>query len=370
MVKGNMKGIIKLSRNRVRRNYLGGKGIDLLHGSESHGAENYPEEWIGSLTQAVNLGMEEIPNEGLAYLYRDGEKVLLRDLIEENRSYYLGENADPSEPPQMGVLVKILDSAMRLHIQAHPDREYARKYLHSKYGKLECYYILSVQDPENARIWLGFQNSPGREKWEEILEKQDKAAMEACFENIHVNPGEVWVVPGGMPHAIGEGITMIEIMEPSDLVVRCEFEREGVIVPEGGRFMGKTLKECLDIFDYREYSAEAVRKKCSVVPRMLQEYENSKIEYLIDKTITEYFKVLRLTASNHFVWKKPGNAVIAIVVSGSGKISTEPFRRGDSFFLAAAEREIEFTELEEKTEIILVCSQETNKNEGANKNVK
>ena len=71
------------------------------------------------------------------------------------------------------------------------------------------------------------------------MEKQDKARMDGCFEKIPVQVGEVWYIPGGMPHAIGEGITMLEIMEPSDLVVRCEFEREGIVVPEDGRFMGR-----------------------------------------------------------------------------------------------------------------------------------
>ena len=55
------------------------------------------------------------------------------------------------------------------------------------------------------------------------MEKQDKARMDGCFEKIPVQVGEVWYIPGGMPHAIGEGITMLEMMEPSDLVVRCEF---------------------------------------------------------------------------------------------------------------------------------------------------
>jgi len=34
-------------------------------------------------------------------------------------------------------------------------------------------------------------------------------------------------IPGGILHAIGEGIFMVEIMEPSDLAVRFEFERAG-----------------------------------------------------------------------------------------------------------------------------------------------
>ena len=42
------------------------------------------------------------------------------------------------------------------------------------------------------------------------------------------------------------------------MVVRCEFEREGIVVPEDGRFMGRGLDFCLDIFDYTEYSKEEI----------------------------------------------------------------------------------------------------------------
>ena len=63
--------------------------------------------------------------------------------------------------------------------------------------------------------------------------------------------------------------TMLEIMEPSDLVVRCEFEREGIVVPEDGRFMGRGLDFCLDIFDYTEYPKEEIMEKCRIEPLSL-----------------------------------------------------------------------------------------------------
>ena len=45
---------------------------------------------------------------------------------------------------------------------------------------------------------------------------------------------------------------MLEIMEPSDLVVRCEFEREGIVVPEDGRFMGQM---CIRDSFYRDMTS-------------------------------------------------------------------------------------------------------------------
>lgn len=56
------------------------------------------------------------------------------------------------------VLVKFLDSAVRLQLQAHPTAEFAKQHLDSNSGKAEAYYILDVRDDvEQAYVYLGFQ---------------------------------------------------------------------------------------------------------------------------------------------------------------------------------------------------------------------
>jgi hypothetical protein len=42
-------------------------------------------------------------------------------------------------------------------------------------------------------------------------------------------------------------------------VVRCEFEREGVVVPPGARFMGRSPVDALRIFDYTAWPLAAVQ---------------------------------------------------------------------------------------------------------------
>jgi len=61
---------------------------------------------------------------------------------------------------------------------------------------------------------------------------------------------DVFIVPGGLPHAIGEGILMVEIMEPTDLFVRAEFSRAGVLLPEEKRYLGRDVEFALAMFDY------------------------------------------------------------------------------------------------------------------------
>lgn len=348
----NRKAVLKLPPNRVRRNYRGGAGIDLLHGMEQGSDGIYPEEWIGSFTRAVNPGMEPVEDEGLAFILENGKKRLLKDVVTEDPAYYMG---DPSlEAVHMEFLFKILDAGMRLHIQAHPDRSFSRRYLQEKYGKMECYYILQVKEPETAHIWLGFQHSPGKAEWKRIIESQDMAAMQGCFEDIPVKPGEIWFVPGGLPHAIGEGITMLEIMEPSDLTVRCEFEREGIVVPPDARFMGRGLDFCLDIFDYTEYSAEDIREKCRINPEVFSDTPDGTLSCLVGARVTDAFCVWRAETEQVFSFSKGRKPALAVITKGKGRLNRHwEYQRGDSFFLAAMEGSV-VIEAEDATEMILV----------------
>lgn len=181
--------------------------------------------------------------------------------------------------------------------------------------------------------------------------------MDACFEKIPVKPGEVWYIPGGMPHAIGEGITMLEIMEPSDLVVRCEFEREGIVVPEEARFRGKSLDFCLDIFDYQEYSKDDIIEKCRITPSVIEKTEGFERLRLVDETLTPCFFVEKLEAGRDCEMIHNGKFTIGVVCSGSCVVETDKCRmnlcQGDSFVIAAA-AEAYRIRTTEKTEICIV----------------
>ena len=172
-------GLMKLPRNRVRRNYLGGAGIDRLHGETECRDNNQPEEWIGSMVEAVNPGMDPVEKEGLAKVETEEGVFFLRDLVDGARTYYLGDSIHKDGTWQLSFLLKILDSAMRLHVQVHPTTGFANEVMGKPYGKLECYYILKVREGIDPYIRLGFQHSPSREEWKAIVEAQDMEKMDA-----------------------------------------------------------------------------------------------------------------------------------------------------------------------------------------------
>lgn len=333
------KALIKLPGNRVRRNYLGGAGIDSLQGKSVCIDNNMPEEWVGSMVEASNPGMEVIEHEGLIKIDTGDGAMFFRDVIDLEKEYYLGRSIHGDGSWQLSFLLKILDSAMRLHVQAHPTTRFANEIMGKPYGKLECYYILGAREGVEPYIRLGFQHAPSREEWKEIVETQDKERMDGCFEKIPVKPGEVWYIPGGMPHAIGEGITMLEIMEPSDLVVRCEFEREGIVVPEDGRFMGRGLDFCLDIFDYTEYSREDIIRRCRVNPVEVERTPGLERQLLVGESLTPCFFVEKLNAFKNSSVEHNHKFTLGVVCEGACLLKAEGqeirLRQGDSFAIAA-----------------------------------
>jgi mannose-6-phosphate isomerase len=107
-------------------------------------------------------------------------------------------------------------------------------------GKAEAWIILEAEP--DAAVWLGFERDFDR-AW---VEQQDADAMLAALERIPVAPGDVIYVPAGAPHAIGEGILLLELQEPADLSILLEWEG---ILPEEDAFLGLTLDVALEALD-------------------------------------------------------------------------------------------------------------------------
>lgn len=329
----------RLPPNRVWRTYQGGAVLDAIEGKARPVDSHFPEDWIGSVTRAVNPGREEII-EGLSTLLDARDRPFsFPALLASAPGYFLGERHLAAFGPHTMLLVKYLDAAIRLHFQCHPTAAFARLHLGSSSGKAEAYYILAIREgtPQPC-IYLGFQRPPARADFRRWIETQDLAAIEACFDKIPVSPGDALYIPGGFPHAIGEGILMVEIMEPSDLAVRFEFSRGGFILPESARFMNRGLDFCLDIFDFRATPAEEVRERFFSQPQWLEDTPAFRLQSLIDSRMTDRFRVQKLSLAGAAPFIRDG-LTIGIVLSGSLTLHQQDarlsLRRWDKFLLPA-----------------------------------
>ena len=75
--------------------------------------------------------------------------------LRDSLNYFLGEDHVACFGQQPMLLIKSLDAAVRLQLQAHPTAEFAKRHLNSNSGKAEAYYILDVRDAvEQAYVYL------------------------------------------------------------------------------------------------------------------------------------------------------------------------------------------------------------------------
>lgn len=330
--------LVRFPPNRVWRTYTGGKILDEVEQKSLPEDTHFPEDWIGSTTRAINPEREHII-EGISHAVVGDSTIRFDQLIALNPGYFLGEHHTKAFESNPMLLVKFLDSSVRLHFQAHPTAEFAREHLDSNHGKAEGYYILDVREGIEPYVYAGFQHPPSRNAFKEMIETQNISAMEACFEKVPVKPGDCLYIPGGSPHAIGEGILMVEIMEPSDWAVRFEFSKAGYTMPEESRFMKRDLEFCMDVFDFTQISVAEAIDKFHQVPKIEHYYSDSSFqETLIDASITDKFRVKKSTISGT-VEKAEKDFYIGIVVTGkcSIKIGNESTQliKLDRFFCPA-----------------------------------
>ena len=206
-----------LPPNQFHRFYAGGARIDALRGSRPR-SEGRPEDWIGSTTTAFGED-----SEGLS---RVADGRLVRDLVRAEPEALLGPahvrrfGADP------GLLVKLLDAGERLPVHLHPGREFARARLGSSWGKTEAWLILDAEP--GASVHVGLREPLDAATLRRWVDDQDAAEMLAALHELPVRAGDALLVPAGTLHAIGAGILLLELQEPTDLSVLVEWRRFGV----------------------------------------------------------------------------------------------------------------------------------------------
>lgn len=202
---------IRLGANQLHRFYRGGERIARFRGIPSD--DPYaPEDWVGSTTTIFG------ENERGLTLLADGRT--LRDAITTDPGAFLGPAHMRRYGPDPALLVKLLDAGERLPVHCHPDRDFARRHLGLSAGKTEAWLIVEA---DGASVHLGFREDVDADVVAGWVERQDRDAMLDALNELRVMPGDRVYVPAGLPHAIGDGILLVELQEPSDLSVLLEW---------------------------------------------------------------------------------------------------------------------------------------------------
>lgn len=210
---------VLLDVNTPQRFYRGGhkildfRGLPVGPGFD----DRRPEDWLGSTTHLFAEG-----GDGLTFL---PEGVTLAAELDAHPEAWLGARHVARHGAEPGLLVKLLDAAERLPVHVHPDRSFARAHLHSPHGKTEAWLVLHA-DP-GGMVWLGFAHDVPPERLTAMVDAQDEQLLES-LNGFPVERGDTVLVPAGQPHAIGAGVFVVELQEPTDFSVMLEHDRFGL----------------------------------------------------------------------------------------------------------------------------------------------
>ena len=135
----------------------------------------------------------------------------LHDLIQMDGEALLGPAALDGE--RFPLLVKYIDASQTLSVQVHPDREAAERL--GGRPKSEAWYILDAEP--DAVLYLGLEPGLTAESLRAALAAGE---VESLVRRIPVRRGDLFPVPPGTVHAIGAGVLLAEVQQPSDTTYR------------------------------------------------------------------------------------------------------------------------------------------------------
>jgi mannose-6-phosphate isomerase len=295
---------LALPPNTFPRFYRGGERIAELRGTPI--TERRPEDWVGSVTTA--FGAER---DGLTRL-DDGRT--LADAIAADPEAFLGAAHVARHGADPRLLVKLLDAGERLPVHFHPTAGFAGEHLGSPHGKTEAWVIVSAEGGDPA-VHLGLGEKVGLATLRGWVDSQDVAAMLAAMVRLPVRADDAIFVPAGLLHAIGEGILLVELQEPSDLSVLLEWE--------GFEIDGRTDGHLGLGFETALKAADRSRLAPSDVERLTARRDDGGrpgVERLLPPEADHFFRAERIRP--HPSSPVPQEFSILVVLGGEGRLVT------------------------------------------------
>ncbi|MBR3086729.1 MAG: class I mannose-6-phosphate isomerase [Kiritimatiellae bacterium] len=392
--------ISKLQANRVRRSYLGGARIDAFCGIPSSfqpfnlstfqpprgAAQPRPEDWLASTTQAFN-GTQEIEGEGLGRL-EDGRLVrdavgalpILVKLLDSDERLVV--QAHPTVPCAERLFHSPVGKTECWHFLPGmaPD---ACVYLGFKPGVTrtsweqavrECSQFSNVHKSSNdncsqiangksgalgerALLGTGGASRPGEpgKLALPIDGNEDLRFVNNCgqlsqlpivdnpllsfLHRISVAPGDFVFVDGGVPHAIGGGCFMVELQEPSDLMVGAgRFTPSGRRIPDAKMHGGAGWERMFDVYEYdgrtyEETCARYVRRQSAAIDgHRSPSGASGAATRICGPEFTDKFEMWRLGRGGSVALG--GASAVVVVTEGGGSLNGLPVKHGDRLVAA------------------------------------
>lgn len=256
---------------------------------------------LNSIAESWELSFHE---SGLSCVNIEGEIIPLCDVVSKEE---LGENV--KQFPFFPVLIKLIDAKENLSIQVHPSDDYALVNENS-FGKTEMWYVVSSE--EKCGLYVGLKENEKKENLNRYLLEGTILDHLNFYE---VKEGDCYFIPSGTIHAIGKGVTILEIQQNSNLTYRLfDYNR----LDKNGNARELHIDKAMRVVDLNKY--EYIKKEGSLLGKC-KYFTSYKKDAIVDKEIYEEDSFVSIT-----------------FISGSGKINGINYKKFDSFFITCKEK--------------------------------
>jgi mannose-6-phosphate isomerase len=189
-----------------------------------------------------------------------------------------------------------------------------------------------------------------RHEWTTWVRSQDAEAMLAAMNVVKAQAGQVVFVPAGTPHAIGPGVMLTELQEPTSFSVLAEHSSFGVGEDVATLGLGWDLAlSCFDLRGRRDSLRELVTEPRSSGSRR-------PLQRLFPSEADEYFGAVLVSCRGAAVALGPPCFAVLVVAAGAGQVrfsdGREALRQGETWVAPYGAGPLEFAgdELE-----VIVC---------------
>lgn len=277
--------------------------------------DNVGESWELSGVPGSESVVADGPESGLT----------INELISKHKADLLGHDAYAKHGDKFPLLIKFIDANHNLSVQVHPNDELARK-RHNCPGKTEMWYIIDALP--KSKIYSGFSKPVTAEDYPRLV--ADGRIMDAIA-SYEAASGDVFFLPSGRVHAIGEGIFLAEIQQNSDITYRIyDYNR----LDANGKPRQLHTDQARDAIDYSPcYTGPAAYDRSSVYAPLVD---------------SPQFKVSKYEINGRVSVPDSDSFVIAICLKGNMRISAQgmddsSLSQFETALIPACARQIEFS---------------------------
>ena len=219
----------------LKEKIWGGKRIQTLLKHDIGGMERCGESWelSGTLDDESEFTNGFLAENNLNELL----EVYLTDLVGEKNYEKFGLG--------FPLLIKYIDAQDHLSVQVHPDDDLAKK-KYGQNGKTEMWHVIAAEP--GAGLYVGFNQKISKEQYVDAVAS---GVLHELLQFYPVAPGDTFMIPAGTVHAIGKGVLLAEIQQPSDVTFRIfDWNR----VDDEGNSRELHTEEALEAIHFEENS--------------------------------------------------------------------------------------------------------------------